>query len=262
MRTLFIAGDSTVQSYTKNQYPQAGWGQMLYRFFKDCDNAKVYVRPDACGEHCVDYELKDFRIENHAIAARSSKSFIEQGRLDEIMKVAKPGDFLALQFGHNDANKEKEERFVPIDKFENWLEKYVDACNAKNIQCFFVTPVTMREFDSDGKCIIAFKEYRDAMIKAAEKFSIPYIDLSILSTNYISEIGPEKSKELYLWVKPGECPDGNFKEGSTDNAHFREHGAYVMASLIAEEIKRIKDPRLQYISSRLKQVMTLGGVKG
>ncbi len=257
MRTLFLVGDSTVQSYKKDQYPQTGWGQVLYKFFKESENVNKYVRPDAPGMHCVDYELGDFKIENHAFAARSSRSFIEQGRLDEIMKVAKAGDFLAVQFAHNDAFEAREERFVPVDKFGEWLKKYVDACRERDMQCFFVTPVTMRVFDENGNCCVAFKEYRDAMVKAAEELNVPCVDLSSMSTDYVNQIGADAARDLFLWVAPGEYPESALKDGANDNAHFQEYGATVMASLVARGIKELKDERLVYISDRLKADFTV-----
>ena len=261
MRTLFLAGDSTVQSYKPDQYPQTGWGQVFYKFFKGADGVRKYVRPDAPGMHCVDYEMGDFNIENHAFAARSSRSFIEQGRLDEIMKVAKPGDFLAVQFAHNDAYEAREERYVPVEKFGEWLKKYSDACKERGMQCFFVTPVTMRVFDENGECQIAFKEYRDAMIKAAKDLDVPCVDLSLLSTNYVNQIGAEAARDLYLWVAPGEYPESALKDGVTDNAHFQEYGATVMASLVARGIKELNDERLVYISDRISEDLSVNKPK-
>lgn len=252
-RTLYLAGDSTMQSYNEKQKPQTGWGQVFYKFFEDSDNCKIYVRDDAPGSHVVTYEMKDFAIENHAFAARSSRSFIEQGRLDEIMKVAKKGDFLIVQFAHNDAFEAREERFVPVDKFGEWLEKYVKACNERGMQCIFVTPVTMRVFDENGKCQIAFKEYRDEMIKAAKRLNVPCIDLSLMSTEYISSIGADAARDVYLWLAPGEYADSAYKDGANDNAHFQEYGATVMASLVAKGMKELSgDERIDFVADKVK----------
>lgn len=237
--TLYLAGDSTVQSYAPAKEPQAGWGQMLWTFFKEKDRCRSYVRPDAPGSHCVTYEMPSFSIENHAFAARSSRSFIEQGRLEEIMKVARPGDFLALQFAHNDAYKEREERYVPVEKFGEWLKKYKDACDERGMTCIFVTPVTMRVFDGD-RCRIAFSEYRDEMLKSADILGVPCVDLSLKSTELITKIGFTKARDVYLWLYPGEYPESDFKDGATDNAHFQRYGASLMASLVAEGLKEIK----------------------
>ncbi|MCR5278108.1 MAG: rhamnogalacturonan acetylesterase [Lachnospiraceae bacterium] len=235
-KTLFLAGDSTVQSYPESVRPQTGWGQVLWEFFKDKDKCNAYVRPDAPGEHCVTYEMPEFKIENHAIAARSSRSFIEQGRLDEIMKVAKPGDYLTIQFAHNDAYKEREERYVPVSAYGEWIKRYYNACRDRGMTCIFITPVTMRVFDGD-KCLIAFKEYRDEMLRFSKILEVPCVDLSKESTDLISHMGSEAARDAFLWLYPGEYPDSDFKDGASDNAHFQEYGARLMASIVAKGIK-------------------------
>lgn len=252
MSTIYLASDSTVQTYPKEQYPQTGWGQVFYKFFKGKDNCKIYVRPDAPASHITTYELPDISIENHAFAARSSRSFIEQGRLDQIGQVAKPGDFLMVQFAHNDAYEAREERFVPVDKFGEWLLKYKTFCDDRNITCIFVTPVSMRVYDEEGVCHMAFKEYRDEMIETSNENHIPCIDLSGLSTNLFNDMGPEKTRDVFLWLYPGEYPDGAFKDGAKDNAHFQEYGATLMASLIAKAIREDSHPELAPIRECLE----------
>lgn len=249
--TIYLVGDSTMQSYSDDKAPQKGWGQMFYKFFKNADSCKIYNRDASLGSHIMTYEMENIAIENHSFAARSSRSFIEQGRLDNIMKVAKPGDYMIVQFAHNDAYEAREERFVPVDKFGDWLGKYVDACKARGMQCIFVTPVTMRVFDKEGKCMIAFKEYRDAMLEAAKRFDVPCIDLSLESTKLIEKLGPERARDIYLWLWPGEYPDSPYKDGAGDNAHFQEHGAYEMAAIVAGELKKLDDKRVEAIANAL-----------
>lgn len=242
-KTIFLAGDSTVQSYTEDKRPQMGWGQLLYKFFNNAENCKIYNRDISLGSHVVTYEMDDLIIENHSLAARSSRSFIEQGRLDNILKVAEPGDYMMVQFAHNDAYEAREERYVPVDKFGEWLKKYYDACRLKGMTCVFVTPVSMRVFDKDGHCEIAFKPYRDAMLETAKALNAPCIDLSLLSTEYIEKIGPEAARDIFLWVVPGEYPDTAFKDGNKDNAHFQEAGALKMASIVASELKKLNSTK-------------------
>ncbi len=239
-RTVFLAGDSTVQSYPASKYPQAGWGQVFWKFFEGAEECTQSVRPDAPGSHCVCYELPKLNIENHAFAARSSRSFIEQGRLDEIMKVAEPGDYLFVQFAHNDAYKAREERYVPVEDFHIWLQKYKDACDGRGMTCIYVTPVTMRVFDKEGNCRVAFKEYADAMRNFAKSVNAPCIDLSAMSTALMTKIGPGDARDLYLWIAPGEYPDSDFKDGANDNAHFQEYGALNIAKLVAGGLKELK----------------------
>ena len=254
-RTVFLAGDSTVQSYDAGKRPQMGWGQLLYTFFKESGECKIYNRDISLGSHIVTYEMPEIAIENHSLAARSSRSFIEQGRLENIMKVAEPGDFMLVQFAHNDAFEAREERFVPVDKFGEWLKRYSDACEARGMQCIFVTPVTMRVFGNLGHCEIAFKEYRDAMLKAAEELNVPCVDLSLKSTELIEKLGPEKARDIYLFVYQGEYPDTALKDGASDNAHFQENGARNMACIVAKELKAmVGDARVKPIADMIKDV--------
>ncbi|MBP5151342.1 MAG: hypothetical protein ILP13_00355 [Lachnospiraceae bacterium] len=238
-RTIFLAGDSTVQSYSASKYPQAGWGQEFWKFFEGAGECHESVRPDAPGSHCVCYELPKLNIENHAFAARSSRSFIEQGRLEEIMKVAEPGDYLFVQFAHNDAYKAREERYVAPEDFHIWLQKYKDACDERGMTCVYVTPVTMRVFDKEGNCQIAFREYADEMVKFASSVKAPLVDLSALSTALMTEVGPKAARDYYLWIAPGEYPDTDLKDGANDNAHFQENGAVRIAELVAEGLKEL-----------------------
>lgn len=240
-KTIFLAGDSTVQSYTPDKMPQMGWGQQLYSFLKEAGECKIYNRDISLGSHVVTYEMPHIMIENHSLAARSSRSFIEQGRLENIMKVAEPGDVMLVQFAHNDAYEAREERFVPVDNFGEWLNKYNEACKEKGMKCIFITPVTMRVFDTEGHCLIAFKEYRAAMLKAASEYKVPCIDLSLESTKLVDRLGPEKARDLYLWVWPGEYPDTAFSNGNKDNAHFQEYGAKNMASIVAKGLKTMDE---------------------
>lgn len=257
MNTIYLASDSTVQTYPHEQYPQTGWGQVFYKFFKNSDSCRVYVRDDAPAGHITTYEMPDVSIENHAFAARSSRSFIEQGRLDNIGAVAGQGDYLMVQFAHNDAYEAREERFVPVERFGEWLLKYKAFCDERKMTCIFVTPVSMRVFDENNVCRIAFKEYRDEMIKTAENHNIPCIDLSKLSTDLFTELGPEKTRDVFLWLYPGEYPDGAFKDGAKDNAHFQEYGATLMASLVAGAIKESDDPRLISLKEVLSECVTV-----
>lgn len=253
MPTIYLAADSTVQSYPQEQYPQTGWGQVFYKFFKEKSDCKPFVREDAPGQHVVTYRMPTVSIENHAFAARSSRSFIEQGRLEDIMKVAKAGDVLMVQFAHNDAYKAKEERYVPVEDFGTWLMKYKKACDEKGMLCIFVTPVSMRVFDADGKCGIAFSEYRDKMIETAKENGVFCVDLSLLSTRLFEKTGPADTRDIFLWVFPGEYPDSNFMDGANDNAHFQEYGATLMAGLVA---KAIKEDTLHSEFDFLKEAIT------
>ena len=213
---IFIAGDSTAATNYENTFPQTGWGQMLGNFIEG---------PVA--------------IKNHAMNGRSTKSFIDQGRLDAILNEITTGDFLFIQFGHNDQKKEDPERYTdPNTSYKDNLKQFINGAKAKGATPVLISPVTRRNFDANEKIINPHVGYYEAVTELAKELDIAYIDLFIKSKSLLEELGDEKSKELFLWLEPGKYP--NFEAGITDNTHFTVKGAYEVARLVAEGIKEEK----------------------
>lgn len=242
---IFLVSDSTVQSYEKYFYPQTGWGQMLYRFFRGAEDYREYP-----AEHCDysqgrTYELPELVIENRSIGGRSARSFYDEGKLDQVLEAICPGDYMFVQFAHNDATAIRPNRYIAPEEFPFFLQRYVDACERRGVQLVFVTPVTMRVLDEDGRNIICFNEYREQMMRLAQEQDIPLLDLGRRSTEYLNEIGSEESKNLYLWLEEGEYPDGAYAGGVSDKCHLQEYGAKVYADIVAQMIKEYdRDDRL------------------
>lgn len=242
--TLFLASDSTVQPYGDKNYPQTGWGQPLYLFFQ----------PEKEGEdrHPADrvVELPGLIINNRAIAGRSSRSFLEEGRLDELLLAVNEGDFVMLQWAHNDGNKVRPNRYVSPEDYPQFLQYYIDGIKQRGATPILVTAVTMRNCDwNDGKeFTIAFPEYRDAMMKLATEQKLPLIDLGKKSRELVAEHGPEGSKSIYMWIKEGQYPDGAFAAGCTDNAHLKVYGAMLFANIVVKSIAEYaEDDRLDVL---------------
>jgi len=245
---IFLVSDSTVQSYEKRSYPQTGWGQVFYQFFQGAEQCAVYpVKRDGY-QIGKAYELPGLVIENHAIAGRSARSFYDEGRLDRIMEVLCPGDFMFVQFAHNDDNALRPNRYIAPEEFPDFLRRYVDACGRRGAQCVLVTPVTMMVTDEKGRFQIAFGKYREKMMELAEKQRVPLLDLAKRSTDYLNEIGLEESRQIYLWAKEGEYPDGAYAAGVSDRAHLQEYGARVYADLVVKLLMEYqKDDRLDVL---------------
>lgn len=243
---IFLVSDSTVQTYEKHFYPQTGWGQMLRDYFSGADAYKEYP-----AEHCDyaqgrTYELPEVVIENRSIGGRSARSFYDEGKLDQVLEVICPGDYMFVQFAHNDATAIRPNRYIAPEEFQIFLQRYVDACQRRKVQIVLVTPVTMRVLDEEGKKnIICFAAYRDEMIKLAKKENIPLLDLSKRSTDYLNGIGYEESQNLYLWFGEGEYPEGAYAGGVSDHCHLREYGARVYADMVVQMIMEYaQDDRL------------------
>lgn len=215
---VYLAGDSTVQTYDAGYVPQAGWGQMIDRFFDD----KVAFR-------------------NHAIGGRSSKNFISQGRLDEILRVINPGDYLMVQFGHNDATFGVDDRYASPADYKEYLRTYVDGARQRGATPVLVTPVGRRDYDeATGKFRVSFPEYVAKMQELATEENVALVDLSALSRAYYDAIGPEDTKSVFLHVDAGVYP--NRPTGTVDNTHFQEYGAIQIARLVAGSVKQLSVP--------------------
>lgn len=213
-KTIYIAGDSTVQTYNASYAPQQGWGAFLGNY------------------------LNGVNVSNHAIAGRSSKSFYDNGRLDTILNEIKPGDYLFVQFGINDAAYNKAERYAPTcgsvpgtdGSFEFYMAKYIEGAKAKGATPVLVTTVIgLKSYDNNSKKFVgSYTNYCDAMKKCAAYYKIPCIDLNTLMVNHYNSIGYNKAYNYHM------ISTGN---GSTDQTHFTETGANAVAGLVANAIK-------------------------
>ncbi|TNU76033.1 G-D-S-L family lipolytic protein [Miniimonas arenae] len=221
--TVWITGDSTVQSYTADYAPQAGWGQMIDRFLDD-----------------------GVTVENKAIGGRSSKNFISQGRLDEVLRQIKPGDYLFVQFGHNDNSRGVDDRWAAPADYANYLRTFVDGARQRGAVPIVVTPVSRRDFNATtGKANVSFPAYVDAATALAQETDTPLVDLSATSRAYLDEIGPERAKSVFLHVPAGVYPGR--PTGTTDDTHFQEYGAIQMARLVAGDVAELDIPLADHV---------------
>ena len=214
-RTIFVAGDSTAATYATADVPRAGWGQAL----------PVFLRPE------ID-------VVNAALSGASSKSFADLGRLDLILAAIRPGDLLLVSFGHNDEKTEDPARYTePWTTFQQYLSLYLDGARATGAHPVLVTPVERRRFTSAGVPYLSHGEYPDAVRALAADTDTPLIDLTASSFALWSSLGPEATKDYFLWLDAGESV--NYPTGAADNTHFQAHGAIEVARLVVSEGKRL-----------------------
>ncbi len=211
---IYIAGDSTVQSYRESYAPQQGWGYYLGNYFNE-----------------------NVTVSNHAIAGRSSKSFYDNGRLTTILDSMKEGDYLLVQFGINDSAASQAERYAPVcgdvnnpteGSFEWYIEKYITGAQEKGGNPVLVTTVIGMKAYSGGQFVNSYGNYCQAMKDMAAKYGIPCIDLNSIMVEHYNSIGYDAAKLYHLM---------GVVEGSTDGTHFCETGANVVAGLVANAIK-------------------------
>ncbi|SDL82659.1 rhamnogalacturonan acetylesterase [Sediminibacillus halophilus] len=224
---IFLAGDSTVSDYGKHRAPQAGWGQALPRFFET--GVVVF---------------------NRAAGGKSSKSFITEGRLDEINRDLQPGDYLFIQFGHNDSKPETERHTDPFTTYQNCLKQYVTVARQNQAFPVLLTPVQRRYFSENGSLQETHGDYPAAMRELAHMESVPLIDLTKKTTVLLEKSGDIASRKLFMWFEPGE--EENYPNGVQDNTHFNEQGAEEIAGLVCRCLKTMKLPLADYLILPMK----------
>jgi lysophospholipase L1-like esterase len=208
---VYLAGDSTVVSYGSGNYPQQGWGGRI----------KDYFGPG-------------ISFSNRAIGGRSSKSFVDEGRLAAILAVIKPGDYLFVQFGHNDGYSEPHLHTDPYTSYKVYLAMYVDLARQYGAIPVLVTPMGRRRYDGSGQFLNDFADRAAAMKQLASEKNVPLIDLNASSIALYTTVGVTGSKDVFLWLAPGQYP--NFPSGVSDGTHFQEYGAGQLARLVVQGI--------------------------
>ena len=212
---IWLIGDSTVSNYGSNRYPQMGWGQQLNEFCKP-----------------------DIKVNNHAKGGRSTKSFIDEKRWGTVLNELKKGDYVMIQFGHNDQKKNKPKVYAPADTlYQELLMKYITETRAKGAHPVLITPICRRRF-KNGKMRNSLGKYPVAVKRVAKTTATPVIDLNKISLKKFDEIGEAGTTKLFLHL-----PAGKYKaypEGKTDNSHFQQAGAKIIAGWIVDEAKKQK----------------------
>lgn len=221
--TVYLVGDSTMSIKRASAYPETGWGMPFVQFFDS-----------------------SITVENHARNGRSTRSFVEEGRWDPILNKLQPGDYVFVQFGHNDEVPSKATYTKP-DEFQMYLRKYVNETRSKEAIPILMTPVSRRRFDDSGMQVETHEEYSELLREVAKELDVPLIDMDRKSQDLYNTLGEDKSTLLFLHLEEGQNP--NYPEGVTDNTHFNETGARMIAELV---LKGIQEEKLE-LSSHIKR---------
>jgi len=207
--TVFLAGNSTVVD--QDDDPWASWGQMFPRFLK-----------------------KGVAVSNHAESGLSLGSFISSNRFRKVLNMMKPGDFLFIEFGHNDM-KEKGPNDGAFKSYSERLRLMVTEFRKKGGIPVIVSPANRRSFGDDGKITNSLLDYPEAGRQVAKELFVPFIDLNAMTKTLYEALGPEKSQKLFVIYPANTFPDQ--KEALNDNTHFNSYGAYELAKCVIEGIK-------------------------
>ena len=213
--TIYLIGDSTVCTQPLSQAPVTGWGTPFAVFFD-----------------------KTVKVENHAKGGRSTRTFIGENRWQPVADALKPGDYVFMQFGHNDeaTGAKFEERHTSPEDYRKNLVRFITETRAKNATPVLVTPVSRRKFSKDGKALETHIEYSKVVAEVSAEYKVPMIDLDTRSRELYESFGPENSKLLFNVSQPGTNPQ--FPDGVNDGTHFSEYGARLLAELVLDEMKK------------------------
>ena len=230
--TIFMVGDSTMANKdVSGGKPERGWGMMLANFFSE-----------------------DVVVDNHAVNGRSSKSFIDEGRWQKVLDKIKPGDYVFIQFGHNDEKDDPKRHTDAGTTFDENLRRMVAEAKAKGANPVLFNSVVRRIF-TNSMTAIADDDLRtnssqglqegDSLVdthgayllsprKVAQEMGVPFVDANAVTHRLEQNLGPVASRSLHMWYLPGEHPA--LPEGRQDNTHYNIHGAYTVAGLLAKEV--------------------------
>lgn len=213
--TIYMVGDSTMADYAVvPQQALRGWGQMMPMYFKN-----------------------GARVDNHAMSGRSCRSFIAEGRWKVVMDHLKEGDWMIIQFGHNDEKKEDPKRYAePFGDYKNFLAGFIRDVRGKGASPILVTPVSRRLFGADNKIVHSHGDYAVAVRQLAEEAKVPLLDLEARTAEELEKMGPDRSKSWFMWIPAGEFPGQD--KAKEDNTHFNGFGAGRVCDLAILEIKK------------------------
>lgn len=203
-----LSGEAFVEDFLER-----GWGQLLKENVKD-----------------------NVLVNNYAKNGRSTRTFIEEGLWDKLIENTHKGDFVIIQFGHNDGAEHKLDRYTNPTQFRLNFTAFIAEVRAKGANPILCTPVARRKFDEKGNLVATHGEYPDIIRSVAKEENVPLIDMEEATSKWLQDEGVENSKKYFHKFEPGVSK--LYPDGLDDNTHFNEMGARVVANLFIDEIKK------------------------
>lgn len=224
MAYVHMIGDSTMaDKKVWPPQPERGWGQLFPLYFRE-----------------------PHRVVNHAANGRSTKSFIDEGRWEQVRASLRPGDWLIIQFGHNDEKKDKPAVYADAETaYPENLRRFVTEARAAGATPVLATPIARRRFNEDGTLIDTHGAYPASMRRVATAENVPLLELNTLTTQLLERYGVERSKDLFLWIPetdyPSRAGSPESRPGRSweDDTHLSAIGASRVAELAIDEILRL-----------------------
>ncbi len=213
--TIYMIGDSTMANKKNpNENPEHGWGQVLPDFFTE-----------------------DIVIRNHAVNGRSSKSFRELKHWQPVLDSLQPGNYVFIQFGHNDGKDTDPQRYTnPQTSYRYNLMRYVEETRAKGAIPVLFSSIARRRYNAEGVLLDSHGNYTLIARMVAQEMNVPFVDSQYLTEQLIESYGVEESKKLFLHFEKGD--NDYFPEGKEDNTHLSKLGANEVANIITKELAK------------------------
>lgn len=212
---VFVCGDSTAATKDISKgSPERGWGHVLQPFFNP---AEVI-------------------IENHAVNGRSTKSFVTLGHWQKVEESMRKGDYVFIEFGHNDTKESDTTRFTTPEQYGKNLMRYIEIVRSKGAIPVLLTQVCRRWWKEEGLAD-SHGEYLKECHRVAKESGVLFIDAEKLTRDWLTPLGDEGSKKYFMNLPAGKYP--SHPEGKVDNTHFTVPGARIVARMICEEIERV-----------------------
>lgn len=228
--TLYTIGDSTMANKKDaDRNPEHGWAQVLQQFFN-----------------------QNIVVVNKAVNGRSTKSFINEKRWDSIYKNLKKGDYVFIEFGHNDEKIEDSTRYTnPHTAYRYNLIRFVKESREKGANPVLLTSIARRNFNEKGVLVPTHGDYPLETRLVAQEYKVPFIDLEYYTELLEQSYGPEKSKQLHLHFKAGE--NAYYDKDKADDTHLSLLGATKIAQIVVSQLKILKDSSLNKLQMEIKQ---------
>ncbi|KAF2515585.1 rhamnogalacturonan acetylesterase [Flavobacterium foetidum] len=227
--TVYCIGDSTMANKKDpDKNPEHGWAQVLQSFFKD-----------------------EIVIVNKAVNGRSTKSFIAEKRWDSIYNKLKKGDYVLIEFGHNDEKIEDPSRYTnPHTAYRYNLIRFVKESREKGAIPILLTSIARRNFNDKGVLVPTHGEYPLETRLVAQEYKVPFIDLEYHTESLEQSYGPEKSKLLHLHFKAGE--NAYYDKDKADDTHLSLKGATEIAQIFITQLKKLEDSYLEKLKKGIR----------
>lgn len=227
--TLYCIGDSTMANKKDpDKNPEHGWAQVLQPFFRE-----------------------NISVENKAVNGRSTKSFINEKRWDSICKKLQKGDYVFIEFGHNDEKIADSTRYTnPHTSYRYNLIRFVKESREKGAVPILLSSIARRNFNEQGVLVPTHGDYPLETRLVAQEYKVPFIDLEYFTELLEQSYGPDKSKLLHLHFKAGEVP--YYKEDKNDDTHLSLKGATEIAQIVIGQIRLLEDPSLAALKKGIK----------